>query len=78
MKSIIFTYVDFDNQEHLSICSSQKFRNTLKTCKQLVNCIAIKHTKEDREYYCSLSADELYYALNKFMYSNTKELFYPN
>lgn len=78
MKSIIYTYVDFENQEHLSISSPQKFRTTIKTCKQLINCIAIQHTQQDREYYCSLSADELCYALNKFMYWNQKELFYPN
>lgn len=49
MKSVIFTFVNKENNECISIGSMWYFQNTKKSCKQIVNALSRNHTEAERQ-----------------------------
>lgn len=78
MQSVIFTFINCEGDECVSIGSMQYFKSTRKTCKQLVNAIAWNHSEDDREVMMSGTQDELYTALMNTLKNNQLHVFYPN
>lgn len=78
MYSVIFSYIDNEWNENLSIGSYWYYNKVISSCRQLIEVIAIKQTQEQWDYMTSLSQQELYNALVSFMKKNELKVIRPN
>lgn len=80
MQSVVFEYVDRDWSINIWLGSYEYYYTLLnsESCRQLIRAVQLNHSKEDREYINSLTQDELYFALTKFMKDNELLVIRPN
>lgn len=78
MESVIFSYVNNEWQECVSIGSYWYYNKIRSSCKQLIEVIAIKQTEEQWENIAKLSQQELYNVLLSFMKNNELKVIRPN
>lgn len=78
MKSVIFTFVNKENNECISIGSMWYFQKTKKSCKQIVNALSRNHTEAERQAMMDCTQEELYHALVNTINNNQLHVLYPN
>jgi len=77
-QSVIFTFINEDWDECISIGNSMYMKKRMETARQIIEMVGIKQTDEQWYRLTEMVQEDLYLALRKFLDNNILYVERPN
>jgi hypothetical protein len=78
MKSVVFMFVNEDGEEMISVGNMAYYNSVAKTCRQLICCMTMEHTEEERYEMTGMEQEELGPYLQSMIFDNPEMLYFPS